>query len=98
MLHSEFIPATQRDLQHDKKRVMVMLHGLGDSMDGYRWMPEALDTPWLNFLLVNAPDPYSGGFSWFDYPDNIGPGVVRSRKLLFDLLDDLGTKGFQPKD
>jgi phospholipase/carboxylesterase len=94
MLHGEFIPAEQRD----SKRIMVMLHGLGDSIEGYRWMPETLELPWLNFLLVNAPDPYNGGFSWFDYPDNIGPGVVRSRKLLFELLDDLGSKGFAPEN
>ena len=94
MLQGDFIPAIERD----SKKVMVMLHGLGDSIEGYRWMPETLELPWLNFLLVNAPDPYNGGFSWFDYPDNIGPGVVRSRKLLFELLDDLGTKGFAPEN
>jgi phospholipase/carboxylesterase len=93
MLQGDFIPAGERN----SKRLLVMLHGLGDSIEGYRWMPEALDLPWLNFLLVNAPDPYSGGFSWFDYPDNIGPGVVRSRKLLFELLDDLKAKGFPPE-
>jgi phospholipase/carboxylesterase len=60
-------------------------------------MPEALELPWLNFLLVNAPDAYNGGFSWFDYPDNIGPGVLRSRQLLFGLLDDLKAKGFPPE-
>jgi len=89
MLHSEFIPATERN----SKRLMVMLHGLGDSIEGYRWMPGALDLPWLNFLLVNAPDKYYEGFSWFDYPDNMGPGVLRSRKLLTELLDELRGKG-----
>jgi phospholipase/carboxylesterase len=93
MLQGDFIPAGERD----SKWLMVMLHGLGDSIEGYRWMPEALNLPWLNFLLVNAPDAYNGGFSWFDYPDNIGPGVVRSRKLLFELLDDLKAKGFPPE-
>ena len=50
-----------------------MLHGLGDSIEGYRWMPEALDLPWLNYLLVNAPDAnmgaiYStGGRTVFEY-------------------------------
>jgi phospholipase/carboxylesterase len=93
MLYSELIPATERN----SNRLMVMLHGLGDSIEGYRWMPEALELPWLNFLLVNAPDAYNGGFSWFDYPDNIGPGVLRSRQLLFGLLDDLKAKGFPPE-
>ena len=74
-----------------------MLHGLGDSIEGYRWMSEALKLPWLNFLLVNAPDKYYEGFSWFDYPDNMGPGILRSRKSLFGLLDDLRAKGFPPE-
>ncbi len=79
MLHSEFIPATQKS----SRRLMVMLHGLGDSLEGYRWLPELLDLPWLNYLLVNAPDDYQGGYSWFNYPHDLGPGVLRSRRLLF---------------
>src|SRR5580704_6055069 len=90
MLHSELIPAPEKN----SRRLMVMLHGLGDSIDGYRWLPEALNLSWLNYLLVNAPDDYYGGFSWFNYPNDIAPGIIRSRKLLFDLLDDLRTKGF----
>jgi phospholipase/carboxylesterase len=89
MLHTELIPAAEKS-----SRLMVMLHGLGDSIEGYRWWPEALRLPWLNHLLVNAPDEYYGGYSWFDYPDDLAPGVLRSRKLLFELLDDLRAKGF----
>ena len=90
MLHAELIPAAEKN----SKRLMVMLHGLGDSIEGYRWWPEALQLPWLNCLLVNAPDDYYGGYSWFNYPDEIKPGILRSRKLLFDLLDELRAKGF----
>ncbi|HEY1662102.1 MAG TPA: serine esterase [Verrucomicrobiae bacterium] len=90
MLHSELIPA----LEKNSRRLMVMLHGLGDSIEGYRWMPEALNLPWLNYLLVNAPDEYFGGFSWFDYPHDMKPGILRSRKLLLELLDELRAKGF----
>ena len=61
-------------------------------------MPEAMDLPWLNFLLVNAPDAYYSGYSWFDYPDNMAPGILRSRKLLFELLDGLEIKGFAARD
>lgn len=86
---TEFIPAAAES----SRRLMVMLHGLGDSLEGYRWLPEAMNLPWLNFLLVNAPDEYFGGWSWFDLAD-IAPGVQRSRKLLFDLLDDLRARGF----
>ena len=76
-----------------------MLHGLGDSVEGYRWMPEAFKLPWMNYLLVNAPDDYFGGFSWFEFsedgnPDVMRPGVERSRKLLFALLDAQRAAGF----
>jgi phospholipase/carboxylesterase len=89
MLHSELVPAKEKN----SRRLMVMLHGLGDSIEGYRWLPEAMGLPRLNYLLVNAPDEYYGGYSWFDLND-ILPGVQRSRKLLFELLDDLRARGF----
>jgi phospholipase/carboxylesterase len=89
MLYSELIPARERN----SRRLMVMLHGLGDSIEGYRWLPEAMALPWLNYLLVNAPDDYYGGYAWFDLNDVV-PGVRRSRKLLFELLGDLRTRGF----
>jgi phospholipase/carboxylesterase len=90
MLHGEFIPAAEKN----SRRIFVALHGLGDSPAGWRWLPSALDLPWLNYLLVNAPDEYFGGYSWFDYPGDSAPGIHRSRKLLFELLDDLRAKNF----
>lgn len=67
---------------------MIVLHGLGDSLAGYRWLPEALDLPWLGYRLVNAPDHYFGGYSWYDFAGDPRPGVLRSRQALFELLDD----------
>jgi phospholipase/carboxylesterase len=90
MLHYELIPAKVKD----SRRLMVMMHGLGDSIEGYRWLPEEMGLPWLNYALVNAPDDYYGGFSWFDFAGNIVPGVKRSRELLFRLMDQLRTEGF----
>lgn len=90
MLHSELIPAPDSGSKH----LMIMLHGLGDSLEGYRWLPEALQLPWLNYLLVNAPDDYYGGYSWFDLDGERTPGIHRSRKLLFDLLDAQRQAGF----
>ncbi len=90
MLHSELLPAAERG----SRNLMVMLHGLGDSLEGFRWLPEALRLPGLNYLLVNAPDEYYGGFSWYNITGDHAPGVLRSRKLLFDLLDDLRSRGY----
>ena len=94
MLDTEFHPARKSD----SKALMIVLHGLGDSTAGYHWMPGVLDLPWMNYLLVNAPDPYYGGFSWFDFAGDFRPGVERSRKLLFELLDDQRAKGFPTRE
>lgn len=81
-LTTDLIPAREKS-----SRLMIVLHGLGDSMEGFRGVPEMLRIPWLNYLLVNAPDPYYGGFSWYDFAGDPAPGVVRSRRLLTALLD-----------
>src|SRR3954463_3197432 len=94
MLHSEFIPAVNAN----SRPLLIMLHGLGDSIEGYRWVPEAFSLPWLNYLLVNAPDEYYGGFFWYDYIGDIKPGVERSRELLTELLDGWRTKGFNSEE
>jgi phospholipase/carboxylesterase len=90
MLQTEFFPATVKD----SKCLMVALHGLGDSTAGYRWLPEATGLPWMNYLLVNAPDLYYGGFSWYDFTGNDPKGVQRSRELLFNVLDTQRASGF----
>ncbi len=90
MLDHRLIPAAEPG----SKRLLLMMHGLGDSLAGYLWMPQVLRLPWLNYLLPNAPDEYYGGFAWFDINGNIVPGVQRSRALLFELLDTLRAKGW----
>jgi phospholipase/carboxylesterase len=90
MLRTELIPAQRKD----SRELLVVLHGLGDSMEGYRWLPDLLAMPNLNYLLVNAPDPYYGGFSWYDFASNPGPGVQRSRGALFTILDQYRAQGY----
>jgi phospholipase/carboxylesterase len=90
MLTTELIPAAEPA----SKALLVVLHGLGDSMEGWRWLPEQLRLPWLNYLLVNAPDDYYGGYSWYDLYGDSGPGIRRSRDLLFQVLDAQRAAGF----
>jgi predicted esterase len=90
MLKTEFYAAEEKDSRH----LMLMMHGLGDSTAGYRWVPQEFRLPWMNYLLVNAPDPYYGGYSWYDFAGDATPGIYRSRKLLFEVLDHYREKGF----
>lgn len=94
MLKTEFAPAQDKN----SKRLLVALHGLGDSTAGYRWLPGAMGLPWMNYLLVNAPDPYYGGYSWYDFTGEAGQGIRRSRALLFELLDAQRAKGFPTEE
>ena len=90
MLKTEFAPAQEKN----SKRLLIALHGLGDSTAGYRWLPSALRLPWMNYLLVNAPDAYYGGYSWYDFTGDEAKGIQRSRAALFELLDGQRANGF----
>jgi len=90
MLETDWVPAQEKD----SRCLMVVLHGLGDSLEGYRWLPPALGLPGLNYLLVTAPDRYFGGYAWYDFSGDAGTGVERSRALLFELLDEQRRRGW----
>jgi phospholipase/carboxylesterase len=87
-----------------RERVMVVLHGLGDSLHGFTWLPSALGIDSMSYLLVNAPDDYGGGFSWFDFTGggaDMGPaiaGIKRSRTLIQGLLGELREQGVAGPD
>lgn len=94
MLHTEFVAARNPE----SKRLMIVLHGLGDSVAGYRGLLPELRLPRMNYLLANAPDPYYGGFSWYDFTGDEARGIERSRGLLFELLDATRTQGFPTEE
>ncbi len=94
MLDTVFVPASEGKSPY----LMVVLHGLGDSTAGYEWLPPTLRVPQLNYLLVNAPDEYYGGYSWFDFPGEPTEGIARSRQLLAELLEHQEKQGFAPEN
>jgi phospholipase/carboxylesterase len=92
MLQRELVRAARAE----SRDLLIALHGLGDSMEGYRFLQDVLRIPSLNVLLVNAPDAYYGGFSWYDFAADAGPGVERSYRSLEMLLKDCERDGFFP--
>lgn len=79
-------------------KLLVVLHGRGDSLDGFGFLPEALGLSGYAYLFLNAPDPWYGGYSWYDMAPNQAPGVLRSRELLVGALDALREQGVRSED
>lgn len=95
-LDYEFWPALSAEAT---RKTLVVLHGRGDRGEGFHWLPEALNIESFNYLFLDAPDSYGGGFSWYGVPPGQGPGVLRSRQLLWRLLEQLQTEcGLRPGD
>ena len=84
-----FIPA-----KVPSKKLMIILHGRGDSSQGFTFLPEYLNIDDMNYILLDAPYDYYGGFSWYDLPPHQFEGIEYSRKLLTEILDSLFEEQF----
>ena len=78
------------------RAVLIVLHGLGDSANGWSMLPDELELPGLSYVFLNAPDPYYNGFAWYDLFGNQAEGIRRSCALLHRAIDDQVQKGFAP--
>jgi len=76
------------------KKVMIILHGRGDSSDGFTGFPEFLNIQDMNYLLLDAPFEYFTGLSWYQLPPDQLPGIEYSSKLLTAVLDELFEEEF----
>ena len=90
--------------------LLIVLHGLGDSSQGWEWLPQELHLPWMNYLLVNAPDEYFNGRSWFGIrfpmdgrvdgtlPPVDAPAIERSQGLLWQLIEAEVAAGLESQE
>ena len=73
---------------------MIVLHGRGDSSQGFTWLPQFMNMDDMNYLLLDAPYEYFGGNSWYDLPPNQLIGIAHSSSILVDILDGLFEEEF----
>jgi len=92
-LNHIFIPATV-----PSKKLMIILHGRGDSSQGFTFLPNYLNIDEMNYLLLDAPYEYFGGCSWYDLAPNQLDGIIYSRGLLTDTLDVLFEDDFNAEE
>lgn len=76
------------------KKLMIILHGRGDSSAGFTFLPPYLGMDDMNYLLLDAPCDYYGGFSWYDLPPNQLEGISYSSSILAETLDSLFEEEF----
>jgi phospholipase/carboxylesterase len=81
-----------------KKKLMIVLHGRGDSLRPFRDFDEELKVPGLNYLLINAPRKYETGFTWYAFPPHQAKGVLLARKKLMKMMAELEKQGWKSRD
>lgn len=80
------------------KKLMIILHGRGDSSDGFIGLPPFLDIPEMNYILFDAPFEYFTGHSWYQLPPDQLPGIEYSSILLTKDLDTLFENDFNAEE
>ncbi|CAN5717200.1 hypothetical protein BH10BDE1_BH10BDE1_03860 [soil metagenome] len=82
----------------DKRRLAIVLHGKGDSLEAFQSIPEELGLFDFDFLILNAPMKFGDGFKWM----NDEPRHLRSleivRDLLLSLVEEIKDFGYQTQN
>lgn len=82
----------------EEAKLMVVLHGRGDSLKPFRHFDEELPLPGFTYLLINAPRRYDGGYTWYPFPPKQGNEIKKNREKLFRLIDELMLQGWKPEN
>ena len=91
MLVHDYIPPLHPS---DHPFLCLVLHGLGDSKEGWKPVATELGLDHLGFVCAQAPIPYYEGWSWFDLDGDMHANsdqIRSSRALLDELVDHLLT-------
>ena len=80
------------------RKLMIILHGRGDSSQGFTSLPEFLNIDEMNYILFDAPFEYYTGYSWYPLPPDQLPGIEYSSKILTDILDKLFVSEFNAEE
>ncbi|MDA7817515.1 serine esterase [Sulfurimonas sp.] len=88
-LENIFIPS-----KVPSKKIMIILHGRGDSSEGFTNLPDFLNIDEMNYILLDAPFEYFTGYSWYQLPPEQLPGIEYSSTLLTKVLDELFQEEF----
>jgi phospholipase/carboxylesterase len=80
------------------QKLMIVLHGKGDSFRPFTEFSDELGIAEMNYLLLNAPKRFMKGYSWYGEPPYQRYGVLRTREKMFQLLAELEHQGWESKN
>jgi phospholipase/carboxylesterase len=80
------------------KKLMIVLHGRGDSSQGFTWLPQILNLEEMNYLLLDAPYEYYSGKSWYDLPPYQLKGIAHSSMILHEILERMFEEDFEASE
>lgn len=89
----KFIPARK-----PSEKLMIVLHGKGDSIRPFRNFDDEMDVPEMNYLLLNAPKKFLDGYSWYGDPPYEREGVLKIRERVLQLLVQLEMQGWKSEN
>src|SRR5258708_4927292 len=92
MLVYDSLPPSVPPRRPTDARHCLVLHGLGDSMEGWKPVVPMLGLDRVGFVFANAPLDHGDGYSWFGIDADFVPDhrqVRQSRMLLNALIDHL---------
>lgn len=90
---SHFIPSLK-----PSDKLMIVLHGRGDSIEPFMEFDKELKVDFVNFLLLQAPRKYHDGYSWYAEPPYKNQCVIEIRRKIFSLLQQLEVQGWSSEN
>ena len=85
--------------QTSAQKIMVVMHGLGDSKTSYIDFCKELNVSGLQYLIINGPIDYYGGYAWYEPPpEPPQQSLIDSLEKLENLMEELLKQGFENED
>lgn len=89
ILDSFYIPSSDISPTNSQK-LMILMHGLGDSLESYKVLAQEINVTGLGYLLLNAPKKYYFGYSWYDLPPkDPSIGIDNSTSTITKIIDEV---------
>lgn len=92
-LENTFIPA-----ETPSNKLMILLHGRGGKAEDFTWIAQRFDFDAMHYLLLNAPQTYDEGYTWYDDAPHQMQGIQHSSALLTQTFDILFKEDFNASE